>query len=417
MNPNKMLFNRVLKITFLLLLIVLYFVSCTMGEAATQAKILNAIPPKPTPVSAEMMAVLSDYTDLVNKKIKKGQVPVGMAIGIVKDGNILLEEGFGYKNNKTKSAVNSHTVFKIASLSKGFAAGLAATLVRDKVLDWSVKVKDLLPDFELQDERHLDLLEMQHILSQTSGMPRHAFGNLIEADMSLEDMMSRLKKVKPIADPGEVLSYQNVVYSIVDPMMEKVTGKSYATLMKERIYEPLNMNDASTDHKSIVDHPNFALPHRRNRSVKRLDDAYYSVLPAAGVNASIADMNQWLLAMLGHRPDVFSEDILFQITSKQVILPKNNPWSRSWKGIRSVGYGYGWRIVDYKGLELIYHGGLVNGYRAEIAFCPEEDVGIVLLSNSASSMVHKSIPNFFDFYLSRQILNKEEKPKKEDHNL
>ena len=136
-------------------------------------------------------------------------------------------------------------------------------------------------------------------------------------------------------------------------MMENATGKTYAELMKERIYEPLNMNDASTDFASIVDHANFAVPHRRNKSIMKLDSAYYSVLPAAGVNASISDMNQWLLAMLGHRPETFPEDLLFQITSKQVILPKNNPWSRSWKGIRSVGYGFGWRIVDYKGLELI----------------------------------------------------------------
>ena len=387
-----------------------------MGEAATQANIVKAIP-SPPPISNEMKLVLADYSNYVKSKISKRQAPVGMAIGIVKDGNILLEEGFGYKNIKRKNLVNSNTVFRIASLSKGFAGGLAATLVRDNVLDWTTKVKDLLPDFELQSETHLDLLELRHILSQTSGMPRHTFGNLIEADMPLEDMLERLKKVEPIGEPGKYLSYQNVVYSLVDPMMEKATGKTYAELMKERIYEPLNMKDASTDFESIIDHPNFALPHRRNKSLKKLDGAYYSVLPAAGVNASVADMNQWLLAMLGHYPDIFPEDLLFQISSKQIILPKNNPWSRSWKGIRSVGYGFGWRIVDYKGLELIYHGGLVNGYRAEIAFCPEEDVGIVLLSNSTSSMIHKSIPTFFDFYLSRQILNKEETSKKEDSNL
>jgi len=294
---------------------------------------------------------------------------------------------------------------------------LAATLVRDKKIEWETKVKSLLPGLKLQSETHFDSLELQHLLSQTSGMPRHTYGTMIESDRTLEEMMSRLHKVKPIADPGEVLSYQNVVYSLVDPMFKNLTGKDYEELMQHRIYNPLDMEDASTDFASIVNHSNFAMPHRRNKSLMKLDSAYYSVLPAAGVNASIADMNQWLLAMLGHRPDVFSDDILFQITSKRIILPSNNPWSRSWKGIRSVGYGFGWRIVDYKGLELIYHGGFVNGYRAEIAFCPEEDIGIVLLANSKSSMMHKSIPNFFDLYLSRQILNKEETAKKEDLNL
>jgi len=410
-----MLFNRVLKTTFIFLLVT-YHISCTMSEAASKVnpKPIKEIPP---PVSAEMQAVVSDYSDYVKRKIFNGQSPVGMSIGIVKDGNILLEEGFGYRNHKTKEPVNSNTVFRIASLSKGFAGGLAATLVRDNQISWSTKVKDILPDLEFYDEEHLNLLELQHLLSQTSGMPRHTFGNLIESKMPLEDMIGRLHKVKPIADPGKVLSYQNVVYSLIDPILEKVTGKSYEDLMQQRIYEPLNMDDASTDFASIDNHPNFALPHRRNKSLMRLDSAYYSVMPAAGVNASISDMNQWLLAMLGHHPSVLSEDLLFQITSKRVILPSNNPWSRSWKGIRSVGYGFGWRIVDYKGLELVYHGGLVNGYRAEIAFCPDENVGIVLLSNSRSSMIHKSIPHFFDFYLSRQILNKGNLDRKEKENL
>ena len=387
-----------------------------MSEAATkvhQAKLVKA----PLPISKEMESILADYSDFVKRKVFDGRAPVGMAIGIVKNGNVLLEEGFGYRNYKSKEPVVSNTVFRIASLSKGFAAGLAATLVRDNEIEWSAKVKDFIPDLKLASEEHLDKLELQHILSQTSGMPRHTFGNLIESDMPLEQMMSRLHKVKSIADPGEVLSYQNVVYSLVDPMFKNLTGLDYEELMKQRIYDPLEMENASTDFATIANHSNFALPHRRNKSLMKLDSAYYSVLPAAGVNASIADMNQWLLGMLGHRPEVFADDLLFQITSKRVILPKNNPWSRSWKGIRSVGYGLGWRIVDYKGLELVYHGGFVNGYRAEIAFCPKEDIGIVLLANSKSSMMHRSIPNFFDLYLSRQILNKEEIAKKDDLNL
>ncbi|MBA7591066.1 hypothetical protein ES708_33217 [subsurface metagenome] len=146
---------------------------------------------------------------------------------------------------------------------------------------------------------------------------------------------------------------------------------------------------------------NIAHPHSYRDSVAialPVNTGYYNLKPAAGVNASISDMSKWLLALLGNNPEVMDSMVLQKITTPVVESPLKWRYIRYWDSIESKYYSLGWRIYDYKGRRIVYHGGYVRGYRAEIAFCQEEKVGIAFLQNSPNSLASKSIPEFFNLW-------------------
>lgn len=383
-----------MRLMFSIIVLIFFIMSCneTPSPQALKAAALPLLP-------QEEQSLIDEYDYIVNEQFRLGSAPTGLAVAIVKDGKILLEKGYGLKLAGSKDSVDKNTVFRIASLSKGFASVLAAMVVAEKKLKWNSKVKDYIPNFKLSNDTATQMLNLRHVLSHSTGLPRHTYGNLIEAGQSLEQMIPRLAEVPLIAKPGRIMAYQNLTYSLCQPMLEKATGMTYDSLIQQYIYNPLGMENASTDFESLIDHPNIAQPHKsRNSLPRKQEDDYFAVLPAAGVNASISDMALWLRLLLGHRPDIISRKKLKPVYKQNNRLPKNNPWARSWDGVNSVGYAMGWRTIDYKGQQLIYHGGYLNGYRTEMAFDLEEDVGIVVLSNSFSGFIMQSVPTFFDVY-------------------
>ena len=124
---------------------------------------------------------------------------------------------------------------------------------------------------------------------------------------------------------------------------------------------------------------------------------YYRLAPAAGVNASIHDMAQWLLAQGGHRPDVLPAPLLATLQSPIVGTPaemRGASWRR--ERLNAAGYGLGWRIYDYAGHRLVFHGGAVQGYRGLMAMLPERDLGVAILWNGESSLPSGLLPTILD---------------------
>jgi beta-lactamase class C len=162
------------------------------------------------------------------------------------------------------------------------------------------------------------------------------------------------------------------------------------------------MTDASAGPVDLRKNPNMAYPHlRTSKGYTALSphEGYYNVLPAAGVNASISDMGQWLIALLGYKPDYIPDTVISTISTPVIYTPLKWQYTRYWQPFRERYYSLGWRIYQYRGRKIMYHGGYIRGYRAEIAFCPSEDVGIAFLENSPNQLASQCIPTFMDLFL------------------
>jgi len=227
----------------------------------------------------------------------------------------------------------------------------------------------------------------------------------VEEGISLDSMLSWLKKINLVSKVGESYSYQNVAYSVIAPVMQKATGKTYESLMQEKVFGPLQMKTASIDYASIMQNPNVASPHlRRSRQWKsvKITDTYYNVAPAGGINASISDMAQWMIALLGNRENVITKTTLQQLYTPEVkARSKNRNYGRMHR-LSDSFYGLGWRILYYPNDTLIYHGGYVNGYRSEVALNPKDKIAVCILANAPGELADNGIPLFFDLFNTRR---------------
>ena len=361
-------------------------------------------PVKPLLPNPYVQKMLAKYEDEMLELLHQTRTP-GLAIAIVQDSTILFMKTYGLRDVGTRDSVNEHTVFRLASVSKCFAPLLTGLLVEDGVLGWDDRVIDHLPSFELKKRENTEALRLTHVLSHATGLPYHTYTTLVEDGRDLPSMLNELKNVNMIAEPGELYSYQNVAYSIIGEVIRSRTGKAYEQLMEEKVFQPLNMRDASMTYNDIVSNDNVAKPHlhwRKGWKRTTILDTYYNVGPAGGVNASISDMAEWLKAMLGSREKFVSRKTLNRIFSPVVKAKTKNRYFRKWVGRSDSHYALGWRVLNFEKDTLLYHGGYVKGYRSEVAIDRRSRIGICVLSNGPGRLIDNSVPLFFNLFYNER---------------
>ncbi|MFY8273171.1 serine hydrolase domain-containing protein [Pseudoalteromonas sp. SSDWG2] len=345
---------------------------------------------------------IDKYVADLERQLKQKKIP-GAALSIVHTSHPSVALGFGKTKLRKGRQVDVNTRFRLASVSKTFAGSLAAKLAAQGVITLDAPVRDYLP--EIRSSRYNEDLKVYHLLSHASGLVPNAYDNLIESRMPYEDIVERLLKVEPLCQPGQCYGYQNVMFSLVGDVIERASGMDYQTWMNEFIFRPLRMRDASVGYQGMVADDNFAYPHVRGRKAwhtARLKKNYYKVLPAAGVNASAADMVQWLKAQLGLYPSVLPQQALHSQVQPYTLTSKEKR-RRVWREhVTQAHYGLGWRIYEYDKETIYYHSGWVQGYRTDIVIIPRLDVGFSLLLNAESGVINDLTTQFIDQLLASE---------------
>ncbi len=339
------------------------------------------------------------FESMARQLVADQRVP-GLAMAIVYNGQVLSAGGYGITDVQAAEPVDAHTVFRLASLSKGFAGTMAGLLVNDGTLRWDSKLTQYLPAFRLRDPDAASRVTVADLLSHRVGLTHHTYDRQIESNVAYRTLTQKLVDAPMECQPGTCYGYQNVAFSLIGDIVFAATGDFYSQEVQQRLFKPLGMNDASLGLDGIKSSHRWARPHVRTRggwvSVTP-KPTYYELLPAAGVNASASDMAQWLLAQTGHRPDVVPAPLLATLHAPLVDTPgeiRGSSWRR--QRINSAGYGLGWRAYDYAGQRLVFHGGAVQGYRGVIAMLPDRDFGIALLWNGESSLPTGLLPTILD---------------------
>jgi beta-lactamase class C len=359
-------------------------------------------------------AFIAEFEDYVAKKVAPF-VP-GVAIVVVSGGQVKSLQGFGVRRAGTREKITPDTVFRLASLSKSFAATAASELVNEGKITWDTTVTSVLPDVAFKNARYGKQLTFGNILSQASGLPRHTYTHFIDENMSYAEAVRRLRYVDFVCPPGKCFAYQNVSYSLAGDMIKKKSGISFEKYVDKHVFEPLGMVTASYGLASYNASPNRAAPHINNGSrwiPTAVTGNWYKVAPAAGVNASIVDMSHYLLGQMGKRQDALPLSVLDPIQSR---VTKNTP-AQNYYGVRkavgNTAYGMGWRVFDYgRYKNFIHHGGHVKGFRTEMVFNRDLQIGMVFLSNSETRLARDIIFRFLDSYERAQDAAREASKKK-----
>lgn len=374
--------------------------------APGQTRLADTQTVKPINFSAKKPGSLPDQTvnarkieALAQRLVSEKNLP-GLAVAIVQDGQVLSARGYGVTDSQNGTAVMPYTVFRLASLSKGFAGTLSGQLVEEGAMSWDSPIINQLPAFKLADYTGGSRVSVRDVLSHRVGLRDHSFDSALAGDQPYALIAERLSDAPMTCSPGDCYGYQNIAFSLISDLTFAATGDFYPQQVEKRIFAPLGMGNASFGLDGLMGSASWAKPHVRGKGGWQSvtpNENYYKIPPAAGVNASIQDMAQWLRAQTGHRPDVLSKEVLSQIHTKQVATP-GEIRSSGWRSERlnEAYYGLGWRVMNYSGRNMIFHGGAVRGFRGLIAFLPDQDIGIVILWNSESATPSSLMPTFFD---------------------
>jgi beta-lactamase class C len=355
----------------------------------------------------------SEFSTHVAEQLKRYNIPGGAYV-IVKNNKIVSLETFGHIDKTKQQKVDSNTVFRLASVSKTFASTITTMLAQEHVLNLSDPITKYVPDFSLAEEGAAEKIQLKHILSHSSGLMPNAYDNLLHENWSMEKVIGRFDRITPICPPEKCYGYQNITFGLLQPAIETSQNKSYSTLLTERLFSPLKMDNSSVGLKAFQEQLNTAKPHilrktiltnKKNKQGKRLKQYiwrtvnvapdFYKVAPAAGVNSSISDLAKWLIANLGHNPDILSPALLNEVTTPR-IKTKKDLRRRYWREyLTDAHYGYGWRIYQLEEQKIIYHSGWVEGFRADIGYSSELDIGFAILINAEANVINQISSEFW----------------------
>lgn len=350
---------------------------------------------------AKLDSLVRAYDHFLNHIVDSLKSP-GAAVALVYNGEIMLLKGYGVTKAGEHDTIDIHTVFRLGSVSKGFASVLTGILVQEGSLQWNDRICCYVRDFKLADTASSSKITIRNILNQTTGLPEHTYTDMLDNGFDYEQIKGSLVNIKPIAKPGELYTYQNVAYSLIGDVLYQASGKHYNLLLAEKIFDPLHMDDASADFQTFYTNSNSAMPHLRAGSswkVRPKNSRYYSASPASGINASASDMAKWLLALTGYAPDIVPFQTLTEISHPNIETPKKAQYRRYWKNLDHTYYGLGWRVFNVSGHSIVYHGGYVEGFRAEVAFDPGSKLGIAVLFNANTPVASQCIPLFINSFV------------------
>ncbi|UNK57648.1 serine hydrolase [Pseudoxanthomonas daejeonensis] len=387
------LFSSPRPVRCLLWLCLVAFAPLTALAAEASARTADAIPASATQVGPLDPAQLDAWVEQVRERF---EVP-GVAVAVVKDGQVVLERGWGVRELGKPEAVDAHTLFAIASNTKAFTAASLSMLADEGRLSLDDKVVEHLPDFRMSDPYVTGEMRVRDLLTHRSGLGLGA-GDLLfwpGSSYSNEEVVRRLKDVPLKTGFRERYAYDNILYATATRLVEKVSGQSYASFLQQRFFDPLGMDGTRFNADALRPGDNAATGHAKADFTTLRPTfplTWHNAAGAGGVYSSVHDMTRWMRAQLaggsfadaqGRSQRLFSEKRQKEMWSLISPMPIPDPAVPALAPSRPdfLGYGEGWITSSYRGEKLVWHTGGWPGMVSRVTLVPGRDLGIVVLTN------------------------------------
>jgi CubicO group peptidase (beta-lactamase class C family) len=372
----------------------------TLGIIASQAG--AALTPKPPAAPPGL--------DAEAARIMKALEVPGMAVAVVKDGQVVVVKGYGVRKLGEPAAVDARTLFGIASNTKVFTATALGLLVEEGKLAWDVPVINYLPGFAMYDPFVTREITVRDLLVHRSGLGLGA-GDLLfwpPSTYSRKEIVRRLRYIKPATSFRSAYAYDNLLYSVAGEVIEAVSGKVWEDFVTERILAKVGMTWSNVRHSAAAEGGNVAATHARIDGAVRVvkPSANDNTNPAGGINSCAEDMAKWMLVLLGRGQladgtRLYSERTYRELTT--LVTPMPNPAPAPELAALKAnfnGYALGLHVKDYRGLKVVTHTGGLAGYVSQVWLVPEAGLGITVLTNQEADEAFAALTLFIaDCYL------------------
>lgn len=313
----------------------------------------------------------------------------GMAVGIVKDGTVVLSEGFGNLEAGKSEKADGNSLFAIASNTKAFISAAIAILVEQGQLNWDDPVKKHLPYFELYDAYTTEHTTVRDLLCHRAGLGTFS-GDVIwyKSNYTAEETVKRIKEVPQAYEFRSGYGYSNLMFITAGEVIKAISGKPWDEFIKEKIFKPLDMSRTQTSVEPLKKMANVAMPHKpdgeKNNPIPYVN--WDNMGAAGGIISSTNDMLQWIQLQIDGGQHA-GKVIFSERSQSEFWHPHNNHKvskrsNETYRNRHFSAYGLGWGISDYAGRKLVSHGGGYDGMYSRVVIVPEEKLGMVILTNS-----------------------------------
>ena len=330
----------------------------------------------------------------------------GFAVAIVKDDEVVFAKGYGVRELGKSAPADEHTLFAIASNSKAFTTAALAKLVDEGRIGWDDRVVEYLPYFQLYAPYVTEDMRIRDLLCHRSGLGTYS-GDLLwyGTDYSPAEVVRRARYLEQAGPFRAHYGYSNLMFIAAGEIIPAVTGRSWSEFVQAEFFEPLGMTSTVTSVSDLEGKPNVATPHaEKEGEVVPLEWYNWDAMAAAGgIISSVSDMARWLKLQL-NRGTLDGVTYFSEEASRTMWTPHNNltvtkQSEELYPSTHFRGYGLGWGLSDYLGRKVMSHGGGYDGMFSRVVLVPEENLGIVILTNGMTNLQTALAYRTLDAYL------------------
>lgn len=326
------------------------------------------------------------------ENVIKAYNAVGLSVAIVENNKTIYSKGFGYRDFENKLPVTPNTVFPVGSITKSFTASLLGMLESQNKLSLKDKPSFYIPKLQFYNDKMDNLISIEDLLSHKSGIGSVDGTYILFPADTRENLMPRLKYLKPNGAVKDSWIYSNLGYIIAGTIIEKVTNESWEQNIQEKILIPLKMNNTSTSITEMMKANDYSFGYGINNhhSQKVLFEELKNDKPCGAINSTANDMVHWMNTWLNNgvfqTKEILSKNYIQEATSIKAI-DNGLPPETSDPNVYTFGHGYGWKVNSNKGHYKVHHGGNVSGFSSQLVMYPTDNLGIVVLTNQNNSLL------------------------------
>jgi len=328
---------------------------------------------------------LEGFDAYMAKTLKDWNAP-GVGVGIVVNDKLVFVKGYGFRDYEKKLPFTPATMSPIASNTKLFTAVAAGMLVEEGKLSWDKPVRESVPAIRFYNDQLNDTVTLRDMLSHRTGITRHDT-IWYKSDFTRKQLFEKLVYLEPQEPMRETFLYNNLMFAAVGYLIELQSGKTWEQFVKERIFDPLQMNSTSYSVADMLKRPEFGVGFTERRdSFELYRIPYYEdiagVAPCGAIVSNIEDMSHWLIALMNqgkyNGKQVLPAEVLKDTLQPAIALPNTGLETRGWSEILNATYGMGRQTASYRGHLITLHGGDLPGFHTQVSFMPQDHIGVIV---------------------------------------
>jgi CubicO group peptidase (beta-lactamase class C family) len=337
--------------------------------------------------------------DTAFARVLKEWHAAGFSVAVVEKDKVVYAKGFGYRDYENKIPVTPNTLFAIGSCTKAFTALLLGILNKAGKIDFDKPVRTYLPELKFYNNELNDHVTLRDMMCHRTGLPRHDYSWYLFQTHSKDSLVQRIQYMEPSVGLREKWQYNNFMFLLQGVVTEKITGKSWEDNIREKIFEPLGMNnsDVSLAEWTKSSDAAFGYDVKNDSIIKKMN--YYdiaAVSPAGSINSSVNDMSKWVISWINggkyQGKEIVPSPYVSEAMSSQMVTSAGLP-NKETPDLYFGNYGFGWFLSSYRGHYRVEHGGNIDGFSASTSFFPTDSIGIIVLCNQNGSPVPSIVRN------------------------